>query len=274
MRVTLIQHDVSSDWDRHIQNLTAAIDEAAPYHDLVCLPELFHANYSDLPGAAMAVGSTRAKELARLSKAHPHALLIGSVALRSGESCTNSLVLMHDGQMIPFYQKIHLFPPMGEPVLFSAGHKLSVVDLIVSGVKWRIGFALCYDLRFPELFRIQAALDCQLVVVPAQWPSSRSKAWRTLLEARALENQFFVAGINRCGKDSNESFGGYSRVVSPAGEVLASATQAASLVSVTLDRQMVEESRAFNHSQRHCRSELYRLRWLGEIESREINLGR
>ncbi len=163
---------------------------------------------------------------------------------------------------------------MGEPVLFSAGHKLSVVDLIVSGVKWRIGFALCYDLRFPELFRIQAALDCQLVVVPAQWPSSRSKAWRTLLEARALENQFFVAGINRCGKDSNESFGGYSRVVSPAGEVLASATQAASLVSVTLDRQLVEESRAFNHSQRHCRSELYRLRWLGEIESREINLGR
>jgi len=274
MRVTLIQHDVSSDWDRHIQNLTAAIDEAAPFHDLVCLPELFHANYSDLPNAAMTTGSARAKDLARLSKAHAHALLIGSVALRTGGTITNCLILMHDGELIPFYQKIHLFPPMGEPVLFAAGRKLSVVDLSVSGTKWRIGFTLCYDLRFPELFRILAALGCQLVVVPAQWPSTRTKAWRTLLEARALENQLYMAGVNRCGKDLNESYGGYSRVVSPTGEVLASATLAAGCVSATLERQAVEESRAFNHSQLHCRSELYRLRWLGEIETREINLGR
>jgi predicted amidohydrolase len=273
MKVSLIQHDVLPDWDRHLQNLSAAIDEAAPNHDLVCLPELFHANYADLPGAALSSGSARTKELARLSKVHPGALLVGSVAWRTGGTLANTLVLILDGQVMPFYQKVHLFPPMGEPVLFTAGRRLAVLDLIVRSARWRVGFAICYDLRFPELFRILAAVGCQLVVVPAQWPAARIKAWRTLLEARAVENQLFVAGINRCGKDDKESFGGYSRLISPTGEVVASATQSPAIASAILESRLVDQSRAFNHSQKHCRSDLYRLRWLGEVETREITLG-
>ncbi len=111
------------------------------------------------------------------------------------------------------------------------------------------------------------------MVVPCQWPSTRTKAWRTLLEARALENQLYMAGVNRCGKDLNESYGGYSRVVTPPARYWLP-HPGGRLCVRHFGTARRWRSPAFNHSQLHCRSELYRLRWLGEIETREINLGR
>ncbi|MBN2433333.1 MAG: hypothetical protein JXQ27_17815 [Acidobacteria bacterium] len=230
---------------------------------LIGLPELFHTNYSALPDSAISQADDLLERIRRLSEAHPSTLICGTAALRSEHRIVNELLIFYKGEMIPLYRKLHLFRPMGEHRLITPGTNLAVVDLPAGNTRWRIGFAICYDLRFPEIFRLLRAEGCQLVVVPAQWPARRVDTWSLLLRARAAENQYFTAGINRVGRDGVEQFGGRSALVDPLGRILTDATDAPAVIRGRLDPGAVTSAREFNDSLSHRRADLYRLQWTG-----------
>ncbi|MBW1939941.1 MAG: carbon-nitrogen family hydrolase [Deltaproteobacteria bacterium] len=156
------------------------------------------------------------------------------------EKVFNTLYLVdEDGSVAGFYRKIHLFSPTGEDTYFFAGNKAVVCETSMGP----IGLMTCYDLRFPELCRILMDKGALLVVVSAQWPLARIMHWDILTSARAIENQVFMVAANRCGKDPDLEYGGHSRIVSPAGEVLASADKNSCVLHADLDFCKINEFR-------------------------------
>jgi predicted amidohydrolase len=113
------------------------------------------------------------------------------------------------------YIKIHPFSFAGEDKYFKGGEKLSTCS--IEG--FETGVAICYDLRFPELF-IKLSEKAELIIVPANWPAARSLHWKTLLRARAIENQCYVAGVNCSGDMDGQTYSGDSAIYSPEGEML------------------------------------------------------
>lgn len=123
------------------------------------------------------------------------------------------------GARLAAYDKTHLFTPMGEHEHYAAGDHLTTFSL--DGHKCSL--LICYDLRFPELFRTLALQGVELLLLPAQWPAARRYHWETLTAARAIENQLFLAACNSCGTAGETVFGGASRILGPRGELLAAA---------------------------------------------------
>lgn len=129
----------------------------------------------------------------------------------------NSLVHFGaDGVLKSKYRKIHPFSYSGENVHYTRGEN----PVISSSDRWNIGLSICYDLRFPELFRSYGKKRAELMVVIANWPVKRIEHWKTLLKARAIENQCYVAAVNRVGTDPGNEYNGFSSIISPLGEEL------------------------------------------------------
>lgn len=147
-----------------------------------------------------------------------HALIGGSVALKTDEGAVNRFLLVEPGGQVHAYDKRHLFRMAGEHLHYQAGNRREIFEWR----GWRILPQICYDLRFPVWARYQQDYDLALYV--ANWPAPRSSHWQTLLAARAIENQVYVAGCNRVGDDPNGlSYSGDSLIISPQGEILANA---------------------------------------------------
>ena len=153
------------------------------------------------------------------------------------------------------YDKTHLFTPMGEHEHYAAGDHLTTFSL--DGHK--CGLLICYDLRFPELFRTLALQGVELLLLPAQWPAARRYHWETLTAARAIENQFFLAACNSCGTAGETVFGGASRILGPRGELLAAAGAGEEIVTAALDFSVLAEVRNSINVFHDRRPELYRL---------------
>ncbi len=153
------------------------------------------------------------------------------------------------------YDKTHLFTPMGEHEHYAAGDHLTTFSL--DGHK--CGLLICYDLRFPELFRTLALQGVELLLLPAQWPAARRYHWETLTAARAIENQFFLAACNSCGTAGETVFGGASRILGPRGELLAAAGAGEEIATAALDFSVLAEVRNSINVFHDRRPELYRL---------------
>jgi len=187
--------------------------------ELLILPELWSYGY-DLERAAEYAAPLEEGPFALMAElaAHHNLYLLGTaLETNPGGRPYNTAALFDPaGHLSAVYRKVHLFPPMGELEHLSAGQSLPTFDL-----PWgRTALAVCYDLRFPEMWRAFADQGVQLVLLPAQWPLSRVEHWRLLLRARAVENQLFVAGCNRSGQDTDGLFGGHSAAVDPLGRVV------------------------------------------------------
>jgi predicted amidohydrolase len=109
---------------------------------------------------------------------------------------------------------------------------------------WNVQPTICYDLRFPELYRATGVRGAELICVIANWPAARESHWLTLLKARAIENQAYVAGVNRCGRDPNVEYSGRSQIIDPRGEVVADAGSAETIIAAELDREALRAYRA------------------------------
>ncbi|MEN8140854.1 MAG: nitrilase-related carbon-nitrogen hydrolase [Thermodesulfobacteriota bacterium] len=144
-------------------------------------------------------------------------LLAGSLPEEEDGQVFNSLLLVDGDGVVGRHRKQHLFAPMGETIHFQAGPG----PVPFSPSYPLLGGLVCFDLRFPELARTQAAWGTQLLVISAQWPQARIEHWRTLVTARAIENQLFVLACNRVGLQSCIEFGGHSLLVAPDGTILA-----------------------------------------------------
>lgn len=146
-------------------------------------------------------------------------LIGGSFLIRDGKKfCNRYLLITPEGELPAAYDKIHLFKPLKEDQFLASGSKLSIFKFQQA----IIGLSICYDLRFPELFRAYSAEDVNLLLLAAEWPLSRIGHWKVLVQARAIENQAFLAAVKSVGITATDTFGGNSMLVDPNGNVLCS----------------------------------------------------
>jgi predicted amidohydrolase len=176
-------------------------------------------------------------------------ILTGSVIIEENGNYFNRLIWMLPGGQMGCYDKRHRFAFAGEDQRYAAGNK----RLIASVKGWRINLQVCYDLRFPVWARQDPDamgndsrdLEYDLLIYVANWPESRVLAWKTLLRARAIENQSYVVGVNRNGYDGSKIYhSGNSLVVDPLGELLYEAPAEENIFNCVLQKQRLEEVRS------------------------------
>ena len=211
--------------------------------EIVILPEMFSTGFSMKPEVlAETMNGETLKWMKRVA-AEKKIILTGSVIIEEEEKYFNRLIWMLPDGQFGFYDKRHLFAYAGEDESYTPGTK----RLITSVNGWKINLLICYDLRFPVWSRQQLqeeGPEFDLIIYVANWPEKRIHAWKTLLQARAIENQCFVAGLNRTGKDGNDIYySGESMVVNPMGEVLYTKAQDEDVFTITLEKEKLEEIR-------------------------------
>lgn len=218
--------------------------------DLILLPELWSTAY-DLVNASrhasnltLRHGSGQASglfaDLAALARRTGIYLLGSTLSLLGENQFGNTLtVFAPDGTLLADYSKIHLFRLMDEHQYLTAGDQPVTIDLPFG----RAGLAICYDLRFPELFRGYALAGAGMTFLPAEWPRPRLVHWQTLVRARAIENQMFMFACNRVGRDPDNEFFGHSMIVDPWGEILAEGGEGEELITLTVDLSKIQEAR-------------------------------
>lgn len=218
------------------------LDRAAPEPgSMVVLPEMFASGFCfDLEAVAEPEdGPTR--RFLQAQAARHRIFLIGGFGGRApdGRGTNLAAVVNPDGEVQMVYQKIHPFSLVGEHEKFAAGEALGI--FAAGGLRGAV--FICYDLRFPEVFRAAGEAGAELFVVPANWPSARHAHWRSLLIARAIENQAYVLGVNRCGEDPKVPYAGGSILIDPAGEILAEAGSGEEILAGEIDLGRVRECR-------------------------------
>jgi len=207
--------------------------------DLVVLPEMTFTGFS--LDVARTVSDAAAGEgfLRDLARRRSCTVVGGLVAPVGGRATNQALALGPDGTLLARYSKLQPFSLGGEATAHVAGEE--IVDFAWAGL--RVAPFICYDLRFPEHFRCAAAHGAEMFIVIANWPARRIDHWTTLLQARAIENQATVVGVNRCGTDPNFPYNGRSVVVSPHGHVVNDAGEVEGVVSVAIDPEEIRQWR-------------------------------
>ena len=231
--------------------------------EIVILPEMFSTGFSMKPGtlAEKMDGPTVAwmKRIAASKKI----ILAGSIIVEDEGNYFNRLIWMLPNGQYGCYDKRHLFAYAGEDEQYAAG----TTRLIASVKGWKINLQVCYDLRFPVWSRqapslppppvggeeksagdddrgLGGGLEYDLLIYVANWPERRSHAWKTLLQARAIENQCYVVGVNRVGNDGNNIYySGNSMIVDPLGEVLYQKSHDEDIFTYTLQAEKLEDVR-------------------------------
>lgn len=196
---------------RFFDELLAGIDG----RDLIILPEMFTTGFA-MEAAKSSLPEAQVVSWLQSKAKAAHAMVAGSAALQTEKGAVNRFLLVEPNGTVHHYDKRHLFRMAGEHEHYVAGERREVIEWR----GWRILPQVCYDLRFPVFSRNQNDYDLALYV--ANWPAPRALHWQALLQARAIENQAYVAGCNRVGTDGNgHQYSGDSRIISPQGEILA-----------------------------------------------------
>ena len=242
MRLSVIQMDMrlgeSSYNFAHAEALLRRA--AAEGADTALLPETWNTGFfpaDHLPERSDRGGEAVKALCAPLARELNMNIVAGSVSDRRGGRVYNTAyVFDRQGACLAAYDKTHLFTPMGEHEHYAAGDHLTTFSL--DGHK--CGLLICYDLRFPELFRTLALQGVELLLLPAQWPAARRYHWETLTAARAIENQFFLAACNSCGTAGDTVFAGHSRIIDPWGETIASAESEETIITADCDESILD----------------------------------
>lgn len=180
--------------------------------------------------------------------------VVGSILEKRGlESSNSAAFFAPNGRMLGVYRKIHLFRLMDEDKYLQPGGASLAMDL-----PWgNTALAICYDLRFPELFRRYAVDGAKMVVIPAMWPIERVEHWRALLVARAIENQMYVVACNAAGLTGSTTFGGHSMIVDPWGKIVIEGGESPMLLTAEIEMDVVDEIRKRIRVFEDRRSDLY-----------------
>lgn len=255
MIVAGIQFDIA--WEDPTENFARAaplIQQAVgDGARLIALPEMFATGFSMRSEAMATHASTIRTFLAGTASAYEVWLVAGYAEHGETRPANACGVFSPDGDEVLHYRKIHPFSLALEPDHFEAGDALATID--VEGV--RVTPLICYDLRFPELFR--AAADAtDLFVVVANWPSRRAHAWRTLLAARAIDDQAWVLGVNRVGDAEGYPHRGDTSLLDPWGEVVSTLSDVPGVVLNEVDAEVVLQARERFPFLRDRRRNLYR----------------
>lgn len=209
---------------------------------LVVLPEMFSSGFSlNTSVVAQPAQGTTERRLSGLARRHG-IWLVGGLAVRQPEGSTNEAVVWGpEGAEVVRYRKQRPFSPGGESAAYRAGDEPAVFEW----QDFRVAPFICYDLRFPELFRAATARwRPELFVVIASWPDKRVAHWLRLAQARAIEGQCYVVGVNRTGQDPSHAYAGRSVVIDPMGDIVADAGGEDGAVEAILEEGPLREYRA------------------------------
>ena len=174
-----------------------------------------------------------------LAKAKSCHVMSGIIERRNTRIYNTLIHIKPDGSLPKLYRKIHPFSYSDEDKYYNAGVKPAISKIR----KWKIGLSICYDLRFPELYRKYGKKKCQLMVNIANWPDTRIENWKVLLKARAIENQCYMVGVNRVGNDPKFKYIGYSSVFDPIGTEIVSIENEEKIIIADLNKEYVREIR-------------------------------
>jgi predicted amidohydrolase len=256
----VVRGDVAANLAAAEQHLRAAAEAGAR---LAVLPEMWTTSFLPEPTEALArAGADAEARIAELSAELGIVVVGGGLEAADGRFYNHAPV-WDRGRRLANYRKIHLFTVNAEPKRLSPGAEPCVVDTSVG----RLGVAICYDIRFPELMRWHFHSGAELLVIPAQWPEARAGHWRALLVARAIENQAFVLGCNRIGSepsmrtDDTLQFPGDSRILDPMGEQLAAGTGAEGPVLATIELRKVRTMQRIMPVRKDRRPDVYERLW-------------
>jgi predicted amidohydrolase len=209
---------VATNYDRARSMILSAHEQGS---QLILFPELWTSGY-DLKNAHVhAVENLTMLDLLAAEAAERQIYIGGSYLLEQQGDIYNTFVLIAPDGARWQYHKIHLFRLMDEQRWLKPGNQPAIAHLGAA----RAGLAICYDLRFPELFRQYAFDGVDCILLPAEWPAKRSNHWKILLRARAIENQVFMAAVNTVGVIDGVDFAGCSAIISPWGETIVEGTE-------------------------------------------------
>ena len=213
-----------------------------PSH-IIILPEMFSTGFSMQPEKFCEKMNGETVAWMQSVSAKRKSILTGSVIIEESGKYYNRLIWVLPNGTIGFYNKRHLFGYAGEADHYSRGSNRFITS--VNG--WKILLIVCYDLRFPVWTRqqvVNGVPEYDLLICVASWPDRRIEAWKTLLQARAIENQCFTVGVNRVGMDGNKNYySGDSMVVDPTGKILYTKTDQEDVCTVTLEKKLLDEIR-------------------------------
>ena len=240
MKISLLQTNIA--WEdvpeNHRRAATMLGEAASGGARLAFLPEMFNTGFSmDSRRIAQPPGGPSESFLRDQAKAL-NLWILASIPESGEPAPRNMALLVSPAGAVTRYAKIHPFSYAGEHEHYAAGERVVTAD--VEGL--RVTPFVCYDLRFPEPFRLAAA-DTDLFAVVANWPDERREHWRTLLRARAIENQAYVAGVNRVGDGGRLHYAGDSAVLSPLGETLAEGSDKEMVLFADVDPGSVQKLR-------------------------------
>lgn len=215
MRVTLIQSTLH--WEDIAANLEMFDKKLAEISDtdIIVLPEMFSTGFTMNAATLAETMEGSAIQWMKKQAAAKHSAITGSLIIEEAGKYYNRLIWMLPDGTYQYYDKRHLFTMAKEEETFTAGQE----KIIIEYLGWKICPFICYDLRFPVWNR--NTLDYDMAIYVANWPDKRSYHWRSLLLARAIENQCFVIAVNRVGRDGKDFYySGHSSVIDPAGETV------------------------------------------------------
>ena len=240
LRVSLVQTDlVWEDPAANCAQLEEKLAILAGETDVVVLPEMFATGFSMSANGAE-IGRGPALQWMQVQANRLGALIVGSLKVKQQNSFYNRLYAVHPDGTYSSYDKRHLFRMGGEHEFYQPGDE----QVILSFKGWNIALFICYDLRFPVWSRnVGSAYDTAIYV--ANWPAPRANAWRTLLQARAIENLSYVIGVNRVGTDSNAlDYAGDSLLVDFKGSIQLDLQSVDQIMTSELSHEALLEFRA------------------------------
>lgn len=256
MRIALVQLAVKEkSFDYNREHGLELARTAAKDHDLIVLPEVWTTGYSlgKIASIAESMDGPTITALQEIAKENNCSVLAGSIAmLHDGKIYNTSVAINRAGEVVSLYDKVHLFGMFNEEKFFAPGSNFNVFDL--DGIT--CGSTICYDLRFPELYRHLALGGAKIIFCPAEWPTARGDIWDLLSKARAAENHLFLIAVNCAGTFKGAPFYGHSKVVDPMGKVLVEGSDEEEILSVDIDLEAIDKVRSRLNALDDVRKEL------------------
>ena len=255
MHVAVLQLDtVWENKSANYQKVNRLIASLTDPVDLICLPEMFATGFTMQASTIAECADGPTSQFVRQLAIDQRTAVLGTVVEQGLQGGRNTALLFDaTGSLVSRYAKIHPFSFAGEDQHYEKG-----LELPVAG--WRhfqVATPICYDLRFPELFRHATYRGATLFIVPANWPAKRVQHWRSLLVARAIENLAYVIGINRAGEGNGLEYSGSSMIVAPTGDILSEAGPGERIIVADIDPDVVSSHREHFRFLNDVRSDLF-----------------
>lgn len=241
MNVSFVQYN--QQWEskeENINKINNLIERDFKGSDLLIFPEMTLTGFTmESKKFSENLNEFTFNYFSEIASKHKTDVIAGMIENKNGKFYNTLLHIDQNKKLINTYRKIHPFSHATEDKHYSRGEETIITKIN----NWKTGLAICYDLRFPELYRNYGKEKVDLIITIANWPDTRIEHWRSLLKARAIENQCYSIGVNRVGDDPEHHYNGFSSIFDPMGKELISLKDQEKIFSIEIDKNEVDKVR-------------------------------